>query len=75
MKNYRALPSLLHKQGWTETSVKALKDASGSVSSAVNPALKAVESIQSAVRQMDEKISAAAGRVSEAVEQLEARCV
>lgn len=54
-----------------ETSVRALKDASGSVSSAVTPALKAVESIQSAVRQMDEKISAAAGRVSEAVEKLE----
>jgi uncharacterized phage infection (PIP) family protein YhgE len=54
-----------------ETSVNALREASSNVSGVIQPALTAVQNIQSAVRQMDEKVSSSANQMGSAVSQLE----
>jgi hypothetical protein len=54
-----------------ETSVNALREASTNVSGVIQPALTAVQNIESAVRQMDEKVSSSANQMGLAVSQLE----
>ncbi len=53
------------------TSAATLADASGKINEILQPALRATEGIQSAVRQMDEKITQSAAQMSIAVSNLE----